>query len=97
MLFVIRFTDKPDSFEIREKYLKDHISWLAERRDSVLVAGSLRDEPNSNPVGAFWIVEAESKKKVQDVYKSDPFWTSGMREKVEVYHWSKAFDEKTLV
>ena len=97
MLFVIRFTDKPDSFEIREKYLDDHISWLAERRDSVLMAGSLRDEPNLNPVGAFWVVEAESKNKVQELYKSDPFWTSGMREKVEVHHWSKAFDEKTLV
>jgi uncharacterized protein YciI len=45
MLFVIRFTDKPDSFKIRYKYLKNHISWLSERRDSVLVAGSLRDEP----------------------------------------------------
>ncbi len=97
MLFVVHFTDKTNTFEIREKYLKDHISWLAERRDSVLVAGSLRDEPSSNPVGAFWVVEAESKQTVQEIYKSDPFWTSGMREKVEVYHWSKAFDEKTLI
>lgn len=57
------------------------------------VAGLL----TSNPVGAFWIVEAESKNQVYEMYKSDPFWTSGMRENVEVYHWSKAFDEKALV
>jgi uncharacterized protein YciI len=66
------------------------------------MAGFLLDnlgfnKPNSNPVGAFWIVEAESKKKVQEIYKSDPFWTSGMREKVEIYHWAKAFNDKALV
>lgn len=97
MLFVVHFTDKPNSLSIRERYLQDHICWLDERRDSIIVAGSLRDEPNSNPVGAFWIVEAESKNKVHDMYKSDPFWTNGLREKIEIYHWSKAFDEKTLI
>ena len=97
MLFVVRFTDKPDSLPIREQYLKAHISWLDERRDSILVAGSLRDDLNSDPVGAFWVVAAECKDQVHDIYKSDPFWTNGMREKAEVYHWSKAFDEKRLV
>jgi len=97
MLFIVRFTDKPNSLSIREQYLQAHIFWLDERRNSILVAGSLRDEPNSNPIGAFWVVEADSKNKVHEIYKSDPFWISGMREKVEVYHWSKAFDEKALV
>ncbi|PQP35122.1 hypothetical protein C6A37_04205 [Desulfobacteraceae bacterium SEEP-SAG9] len=98
MLFVIRFTDKPDSQTIREQYLDAHVSWLDERRESVLVAGSLRDEPSSNPVGAFWVVEAKSKSEAAEIFKSDPFWTNGMREKVEIFHWSKAFpDEKALV
>ena len=98
MLFVIRFTDKPGSKKIREQYLDAHISWLDQRRESVLVAGSLREEPISNPVGAFWVVEAKSKTLAAEIFKSDPFWTSGMREKVEIYHWSKAFsDEKALV
>ncbi len=97
MLFVVRFTDKPDTFSIREQNLQAHIDWLDKRRNSVLVAGSLRDEPDSNPVGAFWVVEAEDKNTVHEIYQSDPFWTSGMREKVEVYLWGKAFDEKVLV
>lgn len=97
MLFVVRFTDKPNSVPIRRQYLQDHISWLDQNRDSVLVAGSLREEPDSNPVGALWVVEAETKDRVHGVYTSDPFWTGGLREKVEIYHWSKAFDEKALV
>ncbi|VFQ44171.1 YciI family protein [Desulfoluna butyratoxydans] len=97
MLFVVRFTDKPDSQSLRETYLQAHIAWLDERRQTILVAGSIRDEPTSSPLGAFWVVEAESKSNVHELYKSDPFWTCGMREHVDVYHWSKAFDEETLV
>lgn len=98
MLFVIRFTDKPGSQPIREQYLEAHIAWLDKRRESVLAAGSLRQAPDANPVGAFWVVEAESKRDAADLFKSDPFWTSGMRDNVEIYHWSKAFpDEKALV
>ncbi len=98
MLFVIRFTDKTGSQTIREQYLNAHISWLDERRKSILVAGSLREKPGSNPVGAFWVVEAKSRSEAAEIFQSDPFWTKGMREKVEIHHWSKAFpNEKALV
>ena len=98
MLFVIRFKDRLNSQEIREQNLAAHISWLDERRDSILVAGSLREEPDSNPVGACWVVEARNKSEASEIFKSDPFWTSGMRESVEILHWSKAFpDDQALV
>lgn len=29
--------------------------------------------------------------------KTDPFYTCGLRESVEVFHWSKALDKKVLV
>lgn len=90
MLFVIRFTDKPNSEMIREQQLAAHISWLDERRQTILVAGSLREDPEANPIGAFWVVEAESKSEVVELYNSDPFWTNGLRNGVEILHWSKA-------
>lgn len=97
MLFVVRFTDKPGIKHIREQHLKAHISWLDERGNSVLVAGSIRDEPNTNPVGAFWVVKANSKNEVSKLFGTDPFWVNGMREKVEIYHWSKAFPDEQAV
>ena len=98
MLFVVRFTDKPDSEIIREQQLAAHVSWLDERRQTILVAGSLREDPEASPIGAFWVVEAKRKSDVEELYKSDPFWTSGLREGVEILHWSKAFpDEQAIV
>ncbi len=98
MLFIIRFDDAPDSREIRNRYLDEHLAWLDQRRQQVLVAGSLRETPESTPVGGLWIVEAESRQAARALFQSDPFWVNGMRAGVEILHWSKAFpDEQALV
>lgn len=94
MLFAVRFTDKSESQTIRKKKLEAHLAWLAEREDQILVAGSLRKETESNPIAGLWIVEANSKEEVENLYQTDPFWISGLRESVEILHWSKAFPDK---
>ncbi len=98
MLFIIRFDDVPDSRELRHRYLDEHLAWLDQRRQQVLVAGSLRETPESIPVGGLWIVEAESRQAARALFQSDPFWVNGLRAGVEILHWSKAFpDEQALV
>ncbi len=98
MLFVIRFTDYQDRKLVRDENLEAHISWLAARKDTISVAGSLRENLGENPVGALWVVEASTKEEVENLYKSDPFWVSGLRKEVEILHWSKAFpDQQVLV
>ena len=97
MLFAVRFHDRADRRATRERFLDAHIAWLAARRDRVLVAGSLRTEPGTAPVGGLWIVEAESRAEVEAIYATDPFWTEGLRERVEIHLWSKALPERALV
>ena len=98
MLFVIRFVDKPKMRAVRERYLDAHLSWLAERRQSIPVAGSLREDPDADPIGAWWVVEAGSRAEVEELIKSDPFWMNGLRESIEILHWSKAFpDQQSLL
>jgi uncharacterized protein len=81
----------------RAENLQAHVDWVAEHRASVLVAGSLRAEPDAVPRGGLWIVEAASRAAVLDLMKSDPFYLSGLRQDVEVLHWSKALEDKVLV
>lgn len=97
MLFVIRFTDYQDKKAVRDENLSTHIFWLAARKDSILVAGSLRHTENENPVGSIWVVEAGSKQEAEQLYRTDPFWIAGLREHVEVLHWSKAFPEERVL
>jgi len=97
MLFAVIFTDKPGHASLRAENLQAHVTWVAKHQDSVLVAGSLRDHPESVPKGGLWVVEAGSKEAVFEIMKSDPFYTCGLRQDVEVLHWRKALDRKVLV
>ena len=97
MLFAVLFTDKPGHGSLRAANLDAHIRWVADHQDTVLVAGSLRVEPGEVPKGGLWIVEAPSKQHVLDLMTTDPFYTCGLRQDIEVLHWSKALDKKTPV
>lgn len=96
MLFIVRFTDKPDSLARRQKFLPAHLEWLEQHRHIVRVAGSLRPEPEAAPVGAIWVVEASGKTEIESLIHGDPFWVQGVRERFEVLHWSKAFPERRV-
>lgn len=96
MLFAIRFTDDQQKRAVRERYRADHLAWLAARSDKILVAGSLRAQPDANPAGALWIVEAGSLEEARGVFATDPFWINGLRQDVEVFHWFKAFPHQTV-
>jgi uncharacterized protein YciI len=97
MLFAVIFRDKPGHGAVRQQWLDAHIRWVDEHSDVVRVAGSLRHELGDVPIGGLWIVEAESKAAVDALLRTDPFWTAGLRESVEILHWSKALDRLTPV
>jgi hypothetical protein len=98
MLFAVMFTDNPGHGALRAEHLDAHIDWVDDHKDVVLVAGSLRDEPQAVPRGGLWVVEAQSKAAVLELMKTDPFYTCGLRQSVEVLYWSKALqDHKALV
>ena len=98
MLFAVIFKDKHNSGELRKSHLAAHIAWLDLHQSMVRVGGSLRSELDQTPVGGLWIVETESKKAIYDLLETDPFWMAGLRHSVEVFHWSKAFeDRKSLI
>jgi uncharacterized protein YciI len=96
MLFIIRFTNKPELSELVGKYYPAHVEWLRERDSVILVAGALRTEPNTSPVGGLWIVRADSKAEVEALFQTDPFWVQGLRQSYEVLYWSKAFPDKIV-
>jgi hypothetical protein len=90
MLFVARFTDKPGMAARRAELLEDHFAWLRNNRHKVLLAGAVREELDGPGLGGLWIIEAESKEAVEQVYRGDPFFANGLRAKVEVFHYVKA-------
>jgi uncharacterized protein YciI len=97
MLFVARFTDKPDIAKRRSELLDEHFAWLAAHSDRVLLAGSLRTDVGGASLGGLWIIEAKSKADAESVYQTDPFFAHGLRASVEVFHYVKAHPDKASV
>ena len=40
--------------------------------------------------------EAKDEAEVRDIFKDDPFWTSGMRAGVRINRWQKAFPDRKV-
>jgi uncharacterized protein YciI len=96
MLFIVQFEDHPNVSELREKLFADHIEFLDRNKDKVLVPGSMREVPGDKPLGGLWIVEAEDEAGVREIFKDDPFWVNGMRAKVTINRWQKAFPDRKV-
>jgi len=97
MLFVARFTDKPDIAEKRAALLQEHFDWIEAKKDQVLLAGSLRADVGGASLGGLWIIEANSMVEAEQVYQTDPFFANGLRAKVELFHYVKAHPEQVSV
>ncbi len=96
MLYIVQFEDKPDQGELRDRLLQSHFDFLDRMKDRVLVPGSMREVPSDKPLGGLWIVEAEDEAGVKDIFKDDPFWTSGMRAGYRINRWQKAFPDRKV-
>jgi len=96
MLFIVQFEDKPGVTETRQELFPSHLEFLDRVKDRVLVPGSVREIPSDRPLGGLWIVEAESKDEVEEIFKDDPFWTNGLRASVRINRWHKAFPDRKV-
>jgi hypothetical protein len=94
-LFAVRFHDRAGCGELRAQLMVAHLEWAAAHREQVRVAGSLREAPGATPVGGLWVVRAPNREAVEALIASDPFTTGGLRERWEIYYWSKALPEPT--
>ena len=86
MLFIARFTNKPERQGLIGQYYPSHVQWLKEHESVILVPGALRAEPDAAPVGGLWIVQAENKSDVEALFRTDPFWVNGLRQSYEILY-----------
>jgi uncharacterized protein YciI len=94
MLFIALFEDDPSRISVREALMTEHLAFLDREAARIRVAGSLRETIHGDPVGACWIVDAADAGTVEALCHADPFWRGGLRRKLTVLHWSKAFEDR---
>lgn len=84
------FTDRTDAGDIRAAHLEDHLAYLKSNKGTIMIAGPLRQEPDSAPLGGLWIIEGETRAEVEALIAEDPFQVHGLRASTTIYCWAAA-------
>lgn len=94
MIYVVLFTDNPDHAAARQQHMPAHLAFLERNGDRILAAGPLRDAADASFAAGLWLIEAESRAAVEQLYQDDPFWPTGLRRSVRVCEWSQVFADR---
>ncbi|HTI67020.1 MAG TPA: YciI family protein [Caulobacteraceae bacterium] len=84
-LFVISFTDKPDSQALRAANREAHLAYMA-ASGLARLAGPYLNE-GGEPIGSLIIVEAEDEAAAKALQRGDPYAEAGLPDRVEVRPW----------
>lgn len=80
MLFLVLAPDAPGSLEKRLALRPRHVDYWVEQGSTVKVAGAMLsgDDPEAQPVGSSFLLEAEDEAAVRALIAADPFMTEGV-------------------
>jgi uncharacterized protein YciI len=96
MRYVAIFEDSPEMLLIRKARSEQHIAYLKEHRNEILIGGGLREEPGGVFVGGMWIFEVESRERAVSLIENDPYFESAYRT-YRLLVWGKALPEPVLL
>ncbi|WP_299505029.1 YciI family protein [uncultured Roseobacter sp.] len=98
MLFIVHFHDnetvEPD---LRARHMAAHLAFLGDHKDQIHAAGPLKEQDGQIKSG-LWLVDVESTDAAWALVHADPFWPTGLRDRVEIKQWVQVFaDGKALI
>lgn len=93
---VIFEDDATRSEHVRGRFTEEHIAWLGQNTDKVLLAGALSPGEGGAPYGALWIFKADSAEEVRQILSGDPFYREGLRKSVRIDAWTRGFPKHDI-
>ncbi len=91
MLFAVLLRDDPERLHLRQSHVDEHLTYVAAQNGRIIAGGALRPQPEDAPQGALWLVHADTKEAAQALVEGDPFFKLGLRQSVDIFHWSQGF------
>ena len=96
MRYVAIFDDAPEMLLIRKARSEQHIAYLKEHRNEILIGGGLREELGGLFVGGLWIFEVESRERAVTLIENDPYFVAVYRT-YRLLVWGKALPESVVL
>jgi uncharacterized protein YciI len=96
MRWVAIFQDNPAMLAIRSERSALHFDYLRQHESEILIAGGLRDVPDSPYVGGLWVLETATRERAIALIEGDPYFVPAYRS-YQFFSWGKAFADKAVV
>ena len=93
MLFAIVCHDKPDSLSVRMDNRPEHVAYLKEYNDRIVIAGPMLSEDGESPIGSLLIMDLDDLAAAQAFAAGDPFAKAGLFESVSIRPYRKTFPQ----
>ncbi|WP_395173885.1 YciI family protein [Roseibium alexandrii] len=82
MQFVVYAIDKPDALRLRLEVLEAHRHFLGTEPEKygvkILLSGPLTEDDGSTMRGSFFLLEADNREKIKDMFANDPLQAAGV-------------------
>ena len=95
MPFLIVATDRPDSLALRQQVRPDHLAYLEENADRLLLAGARWSDDGLTPIGSVLVVDVETREEAEAFAAGDPFSRAGLYAQVDLTLYRVAFLDRT--
>jgi uncharacterized protein YciI len=89
MRWIVIFEDSPLMREVRRNHEADHFAYLRANTSEILIAGGLREGPETNFSEGLWILNVTSKDRACELAEQDPYFVHSQRN-YRVLQWGKA-------
>ena len=94
MLFAIICIDKLGHEAVRLESRPDHVAFLKEEGEQVVLAGPFLSDDGATMIGSLLIYDAETLEEAKEFAAGDPYAKAGLFESVTIRPWRKVFDNR---
>lgn len=91
--FMFNCMDGPKTAPLRKEHLFGHLDHIEANNDKYRIAGPIRNKPDGDIIGSFFLVKAEDEAQAWEIMLGDPYIASNMYETITVTHFAPACGE----
>ncbi len=93
MHFVIACIDKPGQPELRQENRPDHLEYLSDHTERIVVAGPTLGDDGA-PNGSVLVMEFDDLAQAEAFAAGDPYAKAGVFDSVSVKPWKKVYPKE---
>ena len=87
MHWMIKCKSKPDTDDLRNATIEEHVKFLDGYRENTWFSGPLFTDDGTSAIGSLRFIEFPDRAAASAYIEADPYTTAGIFERIDIFHW----------